>query len=403
MGLLIVLAVWGWTRAGRTQSVKLAGGGRIEILKVSAGTNHFFADERGWKAFAAETLPAKALAKLGIKRKEVNRPHGSLALWVREIDEQGRVIPVSVRSAGTVFSDGRYVVGSLQSWSSNVVMIELLNYSRVESEVEVRMLTSSEKLSMKVKNPAPRKRAEWVGEALAQTNVVGNTVFSVYERSASLLRFQAKATNGPGLGWMYWRYEMEDAVGNWEQGHLSSHGWELDRSRFERGPLKLTVFPEEYLSAGYVSEPTSGAVVKLEVNPRAAALGVKDMFVLGFGGFKARTVRDVSVIEPAKHGLQGIGVIAWRPNVVVACRSTCGVERIDARVHERSDRGDGLRIFRLSALRAEERSMPDGNVLRIFPIGWEPTTNQTEVEVVVRHRAVVFYVDMEKAGPKTRL
>lgn len=47
--------------------------------------------------------------------------------------------------------------------------------------------------------------------------------------------------------------------------------------------------------------------------------------------------------------------------------------------------------------------MPDGNVLRNFPILWEATKNQTEVEVVVRHRPVVFYVDMEKAGPRTRL
>lgn len=164
------------------------------------------------------------------------------------------------------------------------------------------MLTGSEKLSVKVKNPAPRKRADWVGAALAQTNVVGSTVFSVYERSASLLLFQAKATNGPALGWMYWRYEMEDAVGNWEQGHLSSHGWELDRSRFERGAVKLTVFPEEYLSAGYVSEPAPGEVVKMEVSARAAALGLKDVFVLGCGEFVVRCVDDVTSVEAVETG-----------------------------------------------------------------------------------------------------
>lgn len=88
LGLLIALAALGWATARRSNSVKLAGGGSLEILKVSVGTNHFYANEKGWKGLAVETLPAKALAKLGIKRKEVNRLHGSLAVWLCEFDER---------------------------------------------------------------------------------------------------------------------------------------------------------------------------------------------------------------------------------------------------------------------------------------------------------------------------
>lgn len=284
-------------------------------------------------------------------------------------------------------------------------MLDLPFYPRSESDVQLRMIHGAETVSLKVKNAARRKRTEWIGQPLPQTNVIGNMLVSVRHGAGDSVRFNAKTTNGPSLGWMYWRYEVEDAVGNWQQSSWSSHGWELDRSKFERGPLKLTVFPEEYLTAGYVSEPAPGEFFKLGVHPRAAALGLKDAFILGCGEFVVRSVADVVHVEPAGIGSEGVRISATRPNAVVMFRSTPNVERIDARVHERWERGESRRIFRSVPQRGEERSMSNRNVVRNFPIVWERTTNQTEVEVIVRHRPVVFYVDFEKekAGPKTRL
>jgi hypothetical protein len=394
-----------WFIATETQSIKLVDGGRIEILKVSAGTNHFFSEERGWRGFVAQVAPSSALQRFGFKRNEVARPRGSLALWVREFDRDGRRAPVTLRSVGAVFGDGRYVEGTSRAWSSNVVMIELSSYPRADAEIKIAMFDVREKLSLTVKNPAPTKRAQWRGGPLRQTNAVGNMLVSVWEGSRGTLRFHAKATNGPPQGWMFWRCEVEDSVGNWEHSPMSSHGWQLDPNKFERGPLKLMVYADEYVSAGFVSEPAVGEIVKLSVSARGAALGLKDVFLLGRGDFVVSGGVEAVNIEKFEGAAEGVRIVAERPNAAVMFRPSANVDRIDARVRERSERRrDGGNVFQYLPWRIEERKMTNGNVLRYAAIGWEYTTNRTEVEVIVRHRPVEFFVDLEKerAGPETR-
>src|SRR5262245_13150718 len=100
VGVAIVGLISAFTIRAESQSVKLVGGGELRILKVSAGTNHFYTEEKGLKGLAARMLPSEDLKRLGITRREMQRPHGSLALWLSEVDSSGRRVPPTLKSAG---------------------------------------------------------------------------------------------------------------------------------------------------------------------------------------------------------------------------------------------------------------------------------------------------------------
>src|SRR5687767_14376485 len=105
-----------------------------------------------------------------------------------------------------------------------------------------------------------QRAALWIGAPLPQTNTVGNTTFILAARSQSRLSFRARSSSGPPAGWIHWRFEVEDSAG--KRAEFGPHPAEIYPRIFAPGPLKVTVFSEEYLSAGFVMEPAAGEIVK---------------------------------------------------------------------------------------------------------------------------------------------
>lgn len=230
---------------------------------------------------------------------------------------------------------------------------------------------------------------------LPQTNRVGKSSFVLTESGSKNLRLMARATEGAAAGWIHWRFAVEDSKG--KRLEFDSGARNFDGSRFAAGPLKITTFPNEILSVGFVSEPRAGEVMKLNVNQRAAEFGLKDVFLVGSGNYVVRGDGELAHVE--REG-EGVRILAEKPMVAVLCRPVAEIERMDARVRERSKARDGGKIFQQRG-RASEQALENGNVLRYAAVDWLQTTNRIEVEVVIRHRPVEFLVDFdkEKAGP----
>jgi hypothetical protein len=230
---------------------------------------------------------------------------------------------------------------------------------------------------------------------LPLTNSVGKTSFILKQTASKRLSFLARANGGPAAGWIHWRYAIEDTAGKRIQFGSGSEVFE--RSSFASGPLKVTVFADEILSVGFVTEPRAGEVVKLNVNARAAEFGLKDVFLLGNGDFVVSGAADVARVQ--REG-EGVRISAEKPTVAVMYRPLGEIERIDGRVRERSDARGGGNVF-VSRRKGEGDALGNGNVLRYAPVNWQQTTNSIEVEVMLRHRPMEFLVDFEKekAGP----
>jgi hypothetical protein len=386
-------------------AVDLKEGVEVQVLKISAGKRHFYSEDKGWRRFALERLPDRWLDRLGILSSVFIRPDGSLVLWVTETQKKTHEpIQTRVDSAFVQFSDGRWANGILTAIKSNVTQVEFPIYPRADSEISVRLREDANQAAFKVTNPNPGRLEHWVGTRLPLTNDSAMCEVVVSGDPRYLL-MQMRDRSGDALDWMQYRVEVHDTAGNVDR--IISNGSRIENfaaRTYQPGPLKMMVRPREFISAGFVTNQTPGTIQEMEVSARAAKLGMEKFYFLSRGEYLIRNGTpnlhsgaplgpNVEMTTTNSTGQWDVHLAARRPTVVTFYPSAVKVEGFDARLRERTRRGNGGAIFEMYRPPYESRSLAPVRILRQFETPLTQTTNALEAEIIVRHQPVEFVID----------
>jgi hypothetical protein len=387
--------------------VPLASGNELRVLKVSVGKRHFYSEEKGWRRFAIERFSEKFVARLGLAKREFVRPHGELVLWMTEIDsKRSENIQPQIDYGFVDFGAERWAPGIVTAISSNVLQIEFAIYPRSNKEITARIVHAGEQVLMKLKNPEPVSLRRWQGRGLPQTNATGKTLVILKGETRGPLFPRAQGKNGEAVGWMQFRIEVEDTAGNWEEFKISNGGAfrELTGRTYQPGPLKLTVHPIEFLSAGYVTNRNPATVQEMKFDERAVELGLEKLYFLGAGNYlftngipaiqtKSPTSTNMAVATTNYGSNWDAHIAPERPTLAALYSLPADVEAFDGRLRERTRRGNGGSVFQPYRPPVESLSFPPARLLRVFDIPAFNSTNPIEAEAIARHRPVEFLID----------
>ena len=379
----------------------------VRVLKVSAGTRHFYSEDRGWQRFALETLPDRLLNRLGILSSVFIRPDGMLVLWVTEADKKTREpIQPAIDFAFVQFSDGRWAKGVSTAIKSNVTQIEFPIYPRGDAEINVRVRQVGEEAVFKITNPNPVNLEQWNAKPLPLTNY-STTCGIILSGDAQYLSMQMRDRNAESVGWIQYRVEVRDTAGNVDK--IVSNGGRIRdfaERTYQPGPLRITVRPREFISAGYLTNQAPGTIQEMELSERAARLGLEKLYFLGKAEYLFRngtptlhsgTPLGANVLMGVTNsaGQWDAHLAARQPSLVAIYPVAAKVEGFDSRLRERTRRGNGGAIFEMYRPPYESRSMAPVHVLRQFELPVTSTTNAVEAEIIVRHPSVEFVVDRD--------
>jgi hypothetical protein len=267
-----------------------------------------------------------------------------------------------------------------------------------------------------LKNPQPVKLQQWQVDQLPKTNIAANLLVTLKKDPGSELMLEARDPHGAAVGWMQWRVDVEDTAGNWDQfvfagsrfrENFGSRARGLSEQVFQPGPLKLTVRPVEYISAGFVTNRAPGVIQEMEIDGRAAKLGMEKLFFLGTAEYLftdgaprlhegARLGTNVVIATTNSTNQWDVHIAARRPNVAVIYPAAAQVESFDARLRERTERGNGGAIYSTYRPPNEARNFSGKRLLRQFDTPAFYSTNPIEAEIIARHRPIEFIIEQSK-------
>ncbi|HEY6227598.1 MAG TPA: hypothetical protein VI282_10800 [Verrucomicrobiae bacterium] len=393
----------------RLPVVRMANGVELRVAKVSVGTRHYFSEEKGWRRFATDFVPDRYLTRAGLTRSEFVRSHGSLVVWLTMFDAQSRAnVPPKIARANIQFSEGRQSLGQVSAISSNVVQLEFPIYPRADRELKIGFLSEGQSTNLTLRNPQPEKLRNWQARPLPQTNSTDHMIVWLIDDSSHGVRVYGRDPQGGSVGWMQWRVEVEDTAGNWEQFIANGSQFrEIVGRVYQAGPLKLTVKPVEYISAGFVTNRAAGMIQEMEINERAANLGIEKLFFLGREEYLftngipklhtgAPLGTNVTFAATNSANQWDVHIAARRPNLVAIYPASAGVASFEARLRERTRRGNGGDLYQSYRPPVDARSFPPARLLRQFDIPTFYSTNAIEAEIIARHRPVEFIISQEK-------
>jgi hypothetical protein len=222
------------------------------------------------------------------------------------------------------------------------------------------------------------------------------------------MRMYGRDPQSGSIGWMQWRVDVEDTAGNWEQFIVNGSQFRELRNRvYQAGPLKLTVKPVEYISAGFVTNRAPGVIQEMEINERAAKLGMEKLFFVGRAEYlftngvpklhKGAPLATNAIYTATNSATRwDVHIAALRPNLVAVYPGSAGVTSFEARLRERTLRAGDGNIYQAYRPNIEARSFPPARLLRQFDIPTFYSTNAIEAEIIGRHRPVEFVIEQEK-------
>jgi len=211
---------------------------------------------------------------------------------------------------------------------------------------------------------------------------------------------------GGWVGWMQYRIEVRDTAGNVDR--LISNGGRIRdfaEHVYQPGPLKVTVRPREFISAGYVTNQAPEFVQEMEISERATKLGMEKLFFLakaeydlheGTPNLHVGPPLAANVLMNTTNSSAGwdIHLAARRPTLIAIYPETEKLEGFDARLRERTRQGNGEAICEMYRPPYESRSLGAKRLLKQFETTLTSTTNRLEAEIVARHLPVEFLIEL---------
>lgn len=334
-----------------------------------------------------------------------------------------------------ILEDGAPARGQVLSSRGNNTVVRFDIFPRDRSELALRISDVTETLKFTVKNPRPVARATWTTYRLPLTNILAGTRIElrglVLKNSPVVGAAEIKplvwafAQGSGSLGWMRWRFTAANADGNW-----TMTAWDpapkIPLLLPTGSPWNLTVEAEEYLSAGFVTEPASGNWSVLSANTRAREMGFRAAILLAPGAYRISSREGSGEIDvsPAVLPLQSLALSGpvdgtnWivqvntpRMGIVCLTELDLGVAGIRLRLRERDRRNSpntGTAHPSLISMSTTNTVAASGRRLaaQFFIPRWTQTQEvwpridgQIEAEVIVSHSPAQFVVDPTMASP----
>ena len=396
-----------WTleaAGGEVERVALGEERELRILEARVGVHHFEPEEPAWKGIARRVLSEPWREKLGLQSGR----RTSLLLSVGEYDVKRQDFVKPTFANPVVYLDGeRTEAGIQRNTRSNICLIEFRKYPRRDEEVRIEVRRGSEPVRFRIRNPEKARRARWNASALPQTNDLFLTQFVLERRqndSSHPLGLKIRGTGRDGAKWMSVRTEVVDELGNWaELG--SGVRIPAEAGLMTGATLKLMALGTEYISAGMAGGPGAGTARELVPEVRALELGLKRIFLMGEGEYVLQEEQSAGVTAVRRNateakveylqGSRSISVKCNQPSLLLLVEEKVDQIQMKGRLRERreSDR-DGKTFHSRSAIVATNQVV-DGLTAKLFPIGIATDQVTLEVEVIVQHAPVVFYVPAE--------
>jgi hypothetical protein len=223
-----------------------------------------------------------------------------------EIDKAEAILADGVAEEATVYV------------RSGVARLTVPCFQRDAGLIPLRVWQGTNRIDFVVNNPRPRQPANWTAPPIPQTQLVNraSVVFRGFRQDHMTQGFKqaeyyplvsVRGVDGNGIGWVYLKnVTLFDRWGNFQQ---SREGWP-GPPRFTRwppgkGPSRICVQAEEYLSAGFCPEWTNGLVQPIAPSSRMLELGIRRLFLTGPGTYEITNGKVARLDRPAldKQGL----------------------------------------------------------------------------------------------------
>jgi hypothetical protein len=390
----------------------------IRVLKVSLGTNHVFSLDPNWRQYLRALLPKPLQNRLGpFQPYRFQTRYDSLMVWVGGFDRSDEPIPwLAVDNAAAVLSDGTMAKGREFRCSSNIVALQFSCFSRDAKQIKFSLNHGSNRVMFSVRNPHPVQPADWRGKGLPQTNLSFNTkviLKSRYQREdvhQSGNRFpvalRAFALGGGDVGWLQWRLTMFDALGNWTETTPFESGINhVPALPASRADWKIIAEAQEYISAGFVTQPAHGQWTILNVNARAKSLGVASLVLFGPGLFTISGERNVRALAgpetPAMPSLLGRSDPGQLPTWELSNPHPIGIlcicapnvpANIRARLRERTGASGGRIFANLPKLSFTNSLNEPKQIANLFSPRLPNDAKNLEVEIIALLPPTEFFI-----------
>lgn len=405
---LVLLASGFFLCSERLPRVTLPGGRELRILKVSFGTKHSFSLLPGAKAYAAEVLPSSWHQIFGLSSRTFTTPHESLVVWIAEVDvAKGAFRLRSSQHPEVLFTDDVTWPGRPTQWGTNIYCLTFSVYPRTQRFITFR-IRGRQNIAFRLKNTGSMKVESWIARPLPQTNLLPGTEL-VLKRSESGSRnspfyLGTRALHSDRAGWTQWRLSMEDQTGNWLEFPTVLNSIDPPKFPWEGSTIKLAGRCSEYIPVGMTPLARADNIVPLMPNPRAHALGVQSLYLLGPGEytFHSGTVLPTKSTHPVPAGADLIGRLKgtnWLLDLRTAHQSllliytTNSGGQMRGRLRERRGRSRDGKVFHPLKSYSATNLISPAQVATLIPMFISTDQPSLEVEVIATHPEVEFFLD----------
>ncbi|MDB6035147.1 MAG: hypothetical protein JWM16_5485, partial [Verrucomicrobiales bacterium] len=313
VGVLLVgaaIGLWMLTPKAATR-IALPGGGEMQVLQVSLGTNHFLSAEPKWKQVARRFTPTTMQPALGPLAGQGTQTRWETLVVCLKWPPLSNGKGLGIDKAEAILVDGVAEEAKVYVLSG-VARLTVPCFQRDAGLIPLRVWQGTNRIDFVVNNPRPKQPASWTALAVPQTQLVNraNVVFRGFRQDHMTQRSQqaeynplvsVRGVDGNGIGWVYVKnVTIFDRWGNFQQ---SREGWP-GPPRFTRwppgnGPRRICVQGEEYLSAGFYPEWTNGLVQPIPPTSRMLELGIRRLFLTGPGTYEITNGTLASANRPA--------------------------------------------------------------------------------------------------------